>query len=112
MPAKYDTYTTNFLGITVQVDHEAGQPDRGAHFAGLVAFLGGPGDIPGQVRRVHVMSTHAGGEIRSYVLDESRQLRLAGPCYTGEWSEMDAEVARVLGAAVHPYTISPGGHVA
>jgi hypothetical protein len=111
MTAKYDTFTTNFPGVTVQLDRDVDQPGRGAHFAGLVAFLGGPATLPGKVRRVHVMSAHAFGEIRSYVLDEANELRLAGPCYTGEWTEMDAEIARVLGATVHPYTISHGGHV-
>ena len=38
-------------------------------------------------------------------------LRLAGPCYSGVWEEMDAEVARVLAATLHPYTISLGGSV-
>lgn len=52
------------------------QPGRGAHFAGLREFMGGPDHIPGRVQRVHVISSHAFGEIRSYVLDEARCLRL------------------------------------
>jgi hypothetical protein len=105
------TFVTDIEGITVRLDQTQESPSRGAHFAGQVEFMGHAGKIPGLLQRVHVMSSGAGAEIRSYVLDEARVLRLAGPCYTGEWTEMDAEVARVLAATVHPYTISPGGHV-
>lgn len=105
------TFVTNIDGITVQLDRAQEQPGRGAHFAGQREFMGGPGHIPGLIQRVHVMSSHAFGEIRSYVLDEARTLRLAGPCYSGVWEEMDAEVARVLAATLHPYTISLGGSV-
>lgn len=101
---------TQFDGVTVQLDrpHEV---NRGAHFAGIQAFLGRPGQIPGKVRRVHVMSAHRFGEIRSYVLDDGKALRLAGPCYTGEWAEMDVEVARVLDATIYPYSVNDGGEV-
>ena len=98
------TFTTAIQGITVEVDPPRA-PDTGAHFAGLLEFLGGPDHVPGKVSRVHVMSAHAGGEIRSYELDGESQLRLAGPCHGGRWPEMDAEVARVLGASVYPYEI-------
>ena len=105
------TFATAFEGITVQLDQAAEQPGRGAHFAGRREFMGGPGHIPGLVQRVHVMSSHAFGEIRSYVLDEARCLRLAGPCYGGEWAEMDNEVARVLAATLHPYKLTAGGSI-
>ena len=105
------TFATAFESITVQLDQAAEQPGRGAHFAGVREFMGGPGHIPGLVQRVHVMSSHAFGEIRSYVLDEARCLRLAGPCYGGEWAEMDNEVARVLAATLHPYKLTAGGSI-
>lgn len=73
------TFVTNIDGVTVQLDRAQEQPGRGAHFTGQREFMGGPGHIPGLVQRVHVMSSHAFGEIRSYVLDETRVLRLAGP---------------------------------
>lgn len=107
MSTKTVTFVTAFEGITVQLD----QPGRGAHFAGLREFMGGPDHIPGLVQRVHVMSSHAFGEIRSYVLDEARCLRLAGPCHGGEWAEMDSEVARVLAATLHPYKLTAGGSI-
>jgi hypothetical protein len=105
------TFATAFEGITVQLDQAAEQPGRGAHFAGLREFMGGPDHIPGLVQRVHVMSSHAFGEIRSYVLDEARCLRLAGPCHGGEWAEMDSEVASVLAASLHPYKLTAGGSI-
>ena len=111
MSTKTVTFATAFEGITVQLDQTAEQPGRGAHFAGLREFMGGPGHIPGLVQRVHVMSSHAFGEIRSYVLDEARCLRLAGPCHGGEWAEMDNEVARVLAATLHPYKLTAGGSI-
>jgi len=65
---------------------------------------------PGPGRLVHVMSSAASGEIRSYVWSRGR-LYLRSPCYTGRWADMDAEVARVLGAEVAPYTVSAGGEI-
>lgn len=105
------TYSTSFGGITVELDHVWLGLSAGSHFAGLAEFRGGPDHVPGKTRRVHVMSSHAKGEIRSYVIDEDKVLRLAGPEHGGEWHEMDTGVARVLGATVHPYTITAGGSV-
>ena len=95
MTAKYDTFTTNFPGVTVQLDRDADQPGRGAHFAGLVAFLGGPATIPGKVRRVHVMSAHAFGEIRSYVLDEANELRAARGRSYGLLGQLPRDLVRL-----------------
>ncbi len=111
MSTKTVTFVTAFDGVTVQLDQVAFQPGRGAHFAGAREFMGGPDRIPGLVQRVHVMSSHAGGEIRSYVLDEARCLRLAGPDHRGEWTEMDNEVALVLAATVRPYKLTAGGSI-
>lgn len=60
--------------------------------------------------RIHVMSTHAGGEIRSYILRDGEAWP-DQPCYTGVWPEMDVAVAEALGARVVPYTVSAGGCV-
>ena len=64
---------------------------------------GGCGEPPspphGAHRRIHVISTYAGGEIRSYELTSDGRLLLAYPCYTGLWLEMDAEVTRITGQA-------------
>lgn len=62
-------------------------------------------------RRVHVMSPAAGGEVRSYWLDADDRLWLAAPCYSSAWCEADSAVARVLGAALVPYTVTAGGGV-
>lgn len=53
-----------------------------------------------QVRVVHVISVHAHGEIRGYVLTTGDgALRQRGPCYIGPWPVLDAAVlARVAGA--------------
>jgi hypothetical protein len=114
MSRKYEEHQTTFDGVTVQVDQEAYVPTLGSHFAGYREMVEDGSKVLPTVRRVHVMSTHAGGEIRSYVLDDANVLRLAGPAYTGRWTEMDDEVARAVGAAsVHPYTLTPesGGSV-
>lgn len=105
----YIEHTTSINGIAVHLDAEA-KPvmDDGWHWN----FVGDRALVGHKVRGVHVMSRHVGGQIRGYVLDETGGLRLAGPCYTGEWPEMDAEVARVLGAAIIPYAVGPGGTVA
>lgn len=51
-----------------------------------------------ELRLVHVISRSAGGEIRSYVLDESNVLHLGRPAYTSDWPEMDAAVAQRVSA--------------
>ena len=103
---RYTTHETSIHGITVDVDVEP-QPvmDGGWHanFVGCRAMVGE------KVRGVHVMSRHAGGEIRGYVLDADGGLRLRGPCYTGRWESMDEEVAAILGARVVPYVVFSGG---
>ncbi|MBL8970313.1 MAG: hypothetical protein JNK56_07025 [Myxococcales bacterium] len=69
---------------------------------GLDPGPGGCGAPPfpayGSHRRIHVISTFAFGEIRSYELAEGGRLLLAYPCHTGLWPEMDAEVARLAAA--------------
>lgn len=57
-------------------------------------------DASAQVRVVHVISVHAHGEIRGYVLTTGDgALRQRGPCYIGPWPVLDAAVlARVAGA--------------
>lgn len=63
------------------------------------------------MRRVHVISKRAGGEIRGYSLLEDGRLIIGTPCYTGEWPEMDALVERIVGDRVEPYPVSPCGAV-
>lgn len=48
---------------------------------------------------VHIISKHAGGEIRGYVIHAGR-LKLRLPCYTAEWPEMDRAVSEALGLPV------------
>lgn len=102
---EHGDWLTRWPGVTVKVDkarHDtplAGPLDvdpgpGGSAFAHRLAY--GFTVRLGDYRRVHVMSAHAGGEIRSYELAENGGLLLAYPCYTGLWPEMDAEVARVV----------------
>lgn len=89
-------------GLNVEVD-------RPVPYDGHVGFLGcrsTPLDTPTQ--RVHVMSRRRGGEVRSYVL-VGQELRLAWPCYSGRWVEMDEAVARRLDATVPPYRVNASG---
>ena len=102
------THQTAIHGISIELDTEHREVMADGwhwHFAGVWSLAGT------KVRGVRVMSSHAGGQIRGYVLDEHGGLRLAGPCYTGHWQEMDEEVARVLGAQVVPYQVTAGGAV-
>lgn len=98
-------WLTSFPGVIVQVD------DRARHevvFAGPLDVDPGAGGCAyehrsatgyqcplGDWRRVHVLSRHAGGEIRSYELSAEGTLLLAYPCYSGLWPEMDAEVQAI-----------------
>lgn len=52
-----------------------------------------------KVRVVHVLSKHAGGEIRGYVITDDGVLRLRLPCYTGAWPALDEAVRSRVGAA-------------
>lgn len=63
-----------------------------------------------EVQLVHVVSDHAGGEIRGYWLAHGA-LWLRMPCYSGPWAEMDVAVAAALGVEVRRYSILPGGAV-
>lgn len=97
------TYETTLPGITVDVT-----PCKGDGWSNVI-----PAEVstdPGEVKRVHVMSKWAGGEVRSYWLCRGR-LWLAAPCYTGTWTEVDAAVSAALGASVVPNTITAGGAV-
>ena len=95
-PALQDTdphgrLLTRWSTIRVRLDAEREAP---AH----ARFVGSDSRASWRVRRVHVLSLSAGGEIRSYELDSTGALRLALPCHGGQWPEMDREVARVVGA--------------
>jgi len=62
----------------------------------------------GPARRVRVMvSDLTPREARLY-LWAGGMIYLLAPCWTAWW---DAEVARVLGAEVAPYTVSAGGEI-
>lgn len=71
-----------------------------------------------QGRLVNVISTHAKGEIRGYVLSDG-VLHLRPPSYTGRWEAMDHAVGRTLArflgldglVPVAPYTVAAGGVV-
>lgn len=100
-------WLTRWPGVVVVID-------RARHdtpFAGPLDVDPGPGGCAfghrfatgsratlGDWRRVHVMSAHAGGEIRGYELETDGRLLLAYPCSTGLWPEMDHEV-EVIGRA-------------
>ena len=99
---------TRWPGVTVRID----PPRHVVPFAGALDVDPGTGGTAfehsfttgrraklGEWRRIHVMSAHAGGEIRGYELEVGGELLLAYPCYTGIWPEMDAEVARIVAAA-------------
>lgn len=103
---RYTTYETSIEGITIIVDADPNPVmDGGWHWN----FVGCRQLIGHKVRGVHVMSRHAGGEIRGYVIDDDGGLRLRGPCYTGKWDLMDQEVAAVLGGRIVPYVVFSGG---
>lgn len=98
-----DWLTAN--GLIVQV----GPPTKALYYT--ASFVGRclvDKDAAGQL--VHVISPHAGGEIRGYLLIEHR-LHLRLPCYSGEWPEMDMAVGDHLGAVVVPYRADAGGTV-
>jgi len=63
------------------------------------------------VHRVHVMSSPARGEVRSYWMDGSKRLWLAAPCYSGVWADVDLYVAAHLSAELVSYRVGPGGAV-
>ncbi|HRS17731.1 MAG TPA: hypothetical protein P5234_15955 [Thermoanaerobaculaceae bacterium] len=101
-------WLTRWPGVTVRID----PPRHVVPFAGALDVDPGTGGTAfehsfttgrraklGEWRRIHVMSAHAGGEIRGYELEVGGELLLAYPCYTGIWPEMDAEVARIVAAA-------------
>lgn len=92
---------TRLPSIVLQIDRARDV----APFAGDPTVDPGPGGCGappfpayGSHRRIHVISTFAFGEIRSYELAEDGRLLLAYPCHTGPWPEMDAEVARLAAA--------------
>lgn len=101
-------WLTRWPGVTVRID----PPRHVVPFAGALDVDPGAGGTAfehsfttgrraklSEWRRVHVLSRHAGGEIRGYELEVGGELLLAYPCYTGIWPEMDAEVARIVAAA-------------
>lgn len=81
--------------------------------------LGGHGEaLFADARKLSIISTAAGGEVRGYWLAEHRAsdephrpAHLCVPCYTGEWREVDALVERATGRRVAPYRVGPGGGV-
>lgn len=102
-------WQTRWPGVTVGIDE---RPRHIVPHAGPLDVDPGPsgnafgyhfttGQRPplGDYRRVHVMSEHAGGEIRGYELEAGGKLLLAYPCHTGLWPEMDAEVERIAAEA-------------
>lgn len=88
-------------GWYVLVDREPTTQGHGAQAACLYGE---------RVRFVHVMSPHAGGEVRGYTL-HGGVLWLRAPCYQGAWPEVDAIVGAMLGADVKPCRVSLGGGV-
>lgn len=61
----------------------------------------------GVVETLHIMSTHAGGQIRGYHRERGeRAWRIWLPNYTGDWPEMDEAVAVLVGDSVNG--IMPG----
>lgn len=101
-------WQTRWPGVTVRIDNprhivpHAGpldvDPGPGGNAFGY-HFTTGRRPQLGDWRRVHVMSEHRGGEVRSYELEAGGTLLLAYPCYTGLWPELDAEVEQIIAAA-------------
>lgn len=104
------TWATRWPGVVVMLDE---RPRHIVPHAGPLDVDPGPGGSAfgyhfttgqrpplGDYRRLHVMSEHAGGEIRGYELEADGTLLLAYPCSTGLWPEMDAEIKRVAHAAL------------
>lgn len=65
----------------------------------------------GRIRKIHVMSKPAGGEIRGYMSIEGGPWLPANPCYSGEWAEMDREVEKRREITIAPYRVTAGGSV-
>jgi hypothetical protein len=64
-----------------------------------------------EIQVIRILSRSAtDGEIRRYVIARD-ELRLALPCPTGTWSEIDHAVARRLGVLLMPYAIRPSGRI-
>lgn len=58
-----------------------------------------------EIETLHVISKHAGGEIRGYILPEGEaSWLLRTPCSPMEWPEIDRAVANLIGAAVNGAT--------
>jgi len=92
-------HATQWPGVYIEVDgpRRAGYREVGVYGMAI--------EIDDTVTPVHVISDHAGGEIRGYALVHGR-LWLRKPCHTGLWPEMDAAVSAALGAAVAPETVA------
>lgn len=86
-------------GVYVEVDAAKPTTTWTAQFQGERQYPTGT-----RAAFVHVMSRHAGGEIRGYVLIDGK-LHLRHPCYTGRWPEMDEAVEAAIGASVQPYCV-------
>jgi hypothetical protein len=62
----------------------------------------------GHCDKVHVISTHAGGEIRGYIRTHGSEgpWKIQPPNHHGAWPELDAEVERQAGIQVTPWSTS------
>lgn len=63
----------------------------------------------GELELLHVMSVPAGGEIRGYQRPRGKSdaaWTVRQPCYTGDWPEVDAAVAALVGGAVKGFVAS------
>lgn len=93
-------------GLYIELD-----PERVWTLAGGSEWIVPQTMRPGSGRLVHVISPHAFGEIRGYVLDECGTLHLRHTGGTGEWTELDDAVCAALGATMEPYALTAGGHI-
>lgn len=71
--------------------------EPGAVYAGRSTIVNLYGE---QLDLIHVISRHAGGEIRGYVSLEGGPWLLRHPNYTGDWPEMDRAVEATCGITV------------
>jgi hypothetical protein len=97
------TIPLRWEGVYLGVDRPRPMARELSAFIGDRRYLAG-----GTLVCVHVMSIHAGGEVRGYFLVDGK-LRLRLPCYGGEWVEMDAAVSAALGAPVVSYRLDASG---
>ncbi len=93
-------------GLYIELD-----PTRAWTLAGGSEWIVPQTMPPGLGRLVHVISPHACGEIRSYVLDEGGVLHLKHTGGRGKWTDLDDAVCAALGATMEPYALTAGGHV-